>query len=380
MALALGEPAGINQKECTVTAPLDCDIPVDYLTRVPVANSPLAKPSVFTPRLLRFEISKRLGELRELEGEGKVPRNPEKVRELHQFAVNFRENMPAFFRASNPDMTWDKECYYVPVQREMLSYLLDTFLMALHRPYIFTREKSQRQVYDSSLAILDSQHRLFETARDSHFTFQVAVTFPTFDAAVLLGMVLVSNPERYQTTFQRLYLSLTRALEHLEFIGVKFRLARTCAEVIRTTIRRIVEAQEHVGFPPALGSVSASEVSLQATPEDEEEARRESMSTLSASLSPDSSSQWQFEAGQSVMDWTTQNPEFSEFDFSNLEVPHPLKELLLEEESTSNFWAPTQELHGVRQVDEQMVYVADNSLWNFLAGYPSMDEEQNMQL
>jgi len=75
--------------------------------------------------------------------------------------------------------------------------------MALHYPYVFTRERSQRQAQDSALAIVDSQE-LFQVIHISQSPFYISFKFPTFDALVLL----VSNPEQYHELFQRSYTSL----------------------------------------------------------------------------------------------------------------------------------------------------------------------------
>jgi hypothetical protein len=368
----------INLKECTVTAPTDCDIPRDRLKRVPVARTELEEPTPITERLQHVKISRRWCEIRELEDEGPIPKRPAKVKELHNFAINFRKTLPAFYRTENPDTRWDAKHQIVPIHREMLSFLTDSFLMALHRPYVFTREQSQRQVYESSLAVLVSQERLFEYLRTSPTQFNIGSTFPTFDAAVLLAVVLVSNPERYHSSFSRAYQSLKNALERLTSIGAHMKLAKTGAEILQTTLRRVVEAQERAGFPsPGDLNVAQGHTSLSQLEEPHGTPR-----SGSGSVSSDSEP-WRFEVNPSAMEWTTQNLDFSEFDFSNLEVPMPLKELLLDEEMATlqglddkydyNLWVPEQGL------DQQpLMDVEENSLWNFLAGGPVLNEDSNV--
>jgi hypothetical protein len=355
MSLALGRPSFINLKECTVTPPLDCKIPIDRFKTVPTARSDFDKPTPMTERLLRFKMSLRGAEIRDLELQGPMPQNPEKVKELDQFAMTIRNSLPSFFHGSSPDYTWDAECPFIPTHRELTSYLIDSFLMALHRPYIFKRERSQIRVYKSALSILDSQERLFQSIRNSRSSFYIGSTFPTFDAAILLAVVLVSNPERYHKSFQRPYRSLKRAVERLEFIGANMTLAKVGAEILETTICRVIEAQEKAGFPWT---------GLQDLPGDSDTTRSKS-SSLSPGAEP-----WDFEFNETTMDWITQNDEFAPFDFSNLKVPMPLKELLLDQETFSGFWDPTtvDDLHGITDMNETMG-LGDNELWNFLAGY-----------
>src|ERR1700753_738227 len=79
MSLILGRPPFINQDECTISAPLDCVIPQGRHKTVPVARSQHDKPTPVTERLLRLALSKRSREIRDLELEGPIPRNPDKV-------------------------------------------------------------------------------------------------------------------------------------------------------------------------------------------------------------------------------------------------------------------------------------------------------------
>ncbi|EHK17403.1 uncharacterized protein TRIVIDRAFT_1603, partial [Trichoderma virens Gv29-8] len=237
-----GQPMFNRLKECTVSPPVDCDIPIDRLTRIPVARSDFERPSPLTERILRLKITRRLCEIRDLEVQGPIPRDAEKVKELHNFAIEFRNTLPSFYRTPDPDTTWDVECPFVPTHREQLCFLVDAFLIALHRPYVFTRERSQRQVYDSALVILDSQERLFQAMNVSEAPIYIGCTLPTFEAAVLLAVVLISNPGRYYESFWRPYSSLKRAIHRLECIGPHLPLARFGAAILQTALSRIIQA------------------------------------------------------------------------------------------------------------------------------------------
>ena len=331
----------IDPKVYKVAAPIDCDIPPDRLTRVPVPRSESDKPTLVTERILRLPMLLRHHEIRDLELEGPIPKSPGKVRELHQFALEYREKLPPFFRMTNPDTRWDAECSYVPSQRESISHMINYFFMALHRPYIFTREASQRQVYESSLDILDSQDRLFNLMRSSNTMFYIASTFPTFDAALVLAVVLVSNPERYQSDFARPYQSLANALERLRIIGSSMKLARNGASILETTLRRVVEAQERIGLRvDSIHTTTPFEASINPYFETKGQANQgeqERHDAHSDSMPPPSSSDsspWQFELDDLAMEWTAQYLELPDFSLSNLEVPMPLMDLFYDEQMT----------------------------------------------
>jgi hypothetical protein len=390
MAMALGRTMFIDLKQSTTTAPLDCIIPPDRLKHVPVSRKETEAPTPLTERIYRLEVTRRFREIRELESQGSLPSTPEKVRELHHFIETFRKNLPDYYRVKDPDRSWDDKCPFLQTHRELMVFLTESFLMALHRPYVFTREKSQKQVYTSALAILDSQDRLWDVTRTTQTQFFIGLTFPTFDAAVLLAVVLVSNPERYHETFQRPFKTLQNAFVRLSEIGTVFGLAKTGAEILDTTIRRVVDADRSVG-----GGISLDPQFFPTIRTPQTTSPSDSSQAISSSVSP-SSEPWHFEPNPSAMEWTTQmqNSEFMDFDFSNLEVPMPLKELLLDEEmaapmtgfetyDSAAYWMPEMQLDqqgpgmvGLQGEELQtgVSEVADNSLWNFLAGYDGAGE------
>jgi hypothetical protein len=210
------------------------------------------------------------------------------------------------------------------------------------------------------------------------------LTFPTFDAGVLLAVTLVSNPERYHENFAKPYHCLKNAYERLTFIGSIMPLAKAGSEILQSTLRRVVEAQERAGYKvyDLPSDVNPAEALIPPMPDDIHRAG----STGSSSLSPDAEP-WQFEVSQSAMDWTVQNPDFAEFDFSNLEVPMPLKELLLDEEMSipsgmesydPSLWMLDQQgMINPSPDQQQAMEIGENSLWNFLTEYPTMSGDPN---
>jgi hypothetical protein len=346
---------------------------------------------VRTVSLLRYKLSLRFQEIKELESKGSMPKSPyaEKVQELHNFALHFRHNLPDFYRAVNPDTRWDTECDFVPINRQVLCYLIESFFITLHRPYMFTREASQRQVYSSALAILDSQEQMFEAALKSEAElYYMGLTFPTFESAVLLSVVLVANPERYHNGFHLPYDSLQKALKRLLFAGAKLPVAAVGSEILQTALSRVLQAQEHAGFNLDYASGKVDNIKpLQVHAVDEPhstEAEDSNNTTIALDLEP-----WRFEYNLAAMDWTSQHLEFNEFDFCNLEAPMPFKELLLDDEITLDQAAPelyvSQEWMvppdpdftpepGIEPLRNPVGY---NPLWNFLAGYQNENPKSN---
>jgi hypothetical protein len=377
----------VKLEEFTATAPMDCEIPIDRLTKVPIPRGDSDEPTPLTGPLIRHAMSLRMYEVRQLEIEGPIPKNPEKVKELHHFAINLRKALPDFYRSSNPNTKWDAIYPWVPTNREFLSLYFNLFLMTLHRPYIFSRVESQRQVYECSLYILDSQENLYEMMQTTQTRLAISIAFPTFDAAVTLAIVLISDPERYRESFQRPYQSLQKAHERLEVIGPKMQLAATGAEILKTVLQRVWEAQESrthnadqmdgeniVNNPPALQTEFTRGGSI--------------TSATSSDNDP-----WQFQVNHSAMDWVAQYPEYSDFDFSNLQAPVPMKELLLDDhfDALSNLdtlphsgWSPpsAEEQYmydsAAASAQQSSIDPNDNPLWYFLTESRNTNEFEDM--
>ncbi len=309
-----------------------------------------------TERILRLEMTRRLCEIRDLEAQGPIPGNPEKVKELHDFAIEFRKSLPGFYRTPDPDTLWDVECPFLPNHREQLCFLVDAFLIALHRPYIFTREQSQRQVYDSALTILESQERLFQSMNVFKSHMYIHCTVPTFEASMLLAVVLISNPGRYHESFWRPYGSLKGAIHRLECIGPHLPLARSGANIVQTALSRIIQAWQRAGL-------SLTDLENLRRQHGAEEA--ESSASVIQSLDLEA---WHFATDQSALNWMPEGEGFPKFDFSNLEVPMPLKELLIDEEMIYPWkQSPMDGDQALTQAKEASTTQDSNELWNFLA-------------
>jgi hypothetical protein len=189
----------------------------------------------------------------------------------------------------------------------------------------------------------------------------IGCTVPTFEASVLLAVVLISNPGRYHKSFCRPHNSLKKAIHRLECIGPHLPLARSGALILQTALSRIIQGQQRAGL---------SLTNLENLPG--QQGAQESESSASAGKSLDSEA-WHFSTDQPALNWMAQGDGTLEFDFSNLEVPMPLKELLMDEAMAESTQA--EDLLGLVWTEESFTDHLDNELWNFLAGYSPMNAD-----
>jgi hypothetical protein len=112
-----------------------------------------------------------LREVLDLEKDGPCPKDFSKVDRVHQQLLELGEKTPAYFRVENPDERFDSlpECYWIKYIRATLPQLLYFNLMALHRPYIFTRPKSRTEALKASLAMLHAQRVHFQSIKPEHY-------------------------------------------------------------------------------------------------------------------------------------------------------------------------------------------------------------------
>lgn len=161
------------------------------------------------------------------------------MEELHQFGAHFQKTLPATHRFENPDTTWDAECPFLPAQRELLVCHTNAFILGLHRPYILMPDTpDQSRAVAACLAILDSQKRLFD-AFDVQYYKLYSLSFFTFDAAVMLSVVLISRPRHHADTYPRALQALADAVSRLRIIAERISLAKTAGAVVQALLSRL---------------------------------------------------------------------------------------------------------------------------------------------
>lgn len=168
--VVLGRPTTVSHTS-PPTLPVDAPIPTDR-SRTPVQprgdNDP---PTPLTRAIWAYTVMRPLRDIIELESEGPCPKDFSRVDAIHQQLVELEDRTPAYFRLENPDNRFDHlpECHWLPSVRASLPQLIAFNVMALHRPYIFTRAKSRTEALKSSLKALDSQKLHFQSLKPQQY-------------------------------------------------------------------------------------------------------------------------------------------------------------------------------------------------------------------
>ncbi|OIW27959.1 OMPdecase-domain-containing protein [Coniochaeta ligniaria NRRL 30616] len=250
--VVLGRPTTVSHST-PPTLPVDAPLPKDR-SRTPIQprgdNDP---PTPLTRAIWAYTVMRPLRDIIELESEGPCPKDFSKVDAIHQKLLDLEDQTPAYFRLENPDKRFDHlpECHWLPSVRASLPQLIAFNVMALHRPYIFTRAKSRTEALKSSLKALESQALHFQSLGPQQYkTF--SLFFGTFDAIVLMASIYILFPKEQPELVQTAMQHFQWAVERFEAMSERNALARAALGVLHAIHIRL---KKSLNF---FGSVSAT--------------------------------------------------------------------------------------------------------------------------
>ncbi|KAK4167353.1 OMPdecase-domain-containing protein [Cladorrhinum sp. PSN259] len=212
-------------------------------------ESESSPPTPLTRALWGYKVMAPMREILELEriqgnnGGGAAGLDEEfyaRIEKLHLECVRLAKEMPACFRPENPDTTWDKvaDCYWLPAARVLMPQIMSFELMALHRPYIFTRQESRREALKASLEMLGAQRLHFSMLKANMYkTF--SLFFGTFDAIVLLATIYILFPKEHPSLLQPALQHFQWAVERFEAMSVRNSLAKAALGVLHAIRLRL---------------------------------------------------------------------------------------------------------------------------------------------
>jgi hypothetical protein len=178
MAIVLGRPTSIDVNAVPPTLPVDAPVPKERSKTPIVPRGEDDPPTPLTRAIWGYQSMTPLRGILDLEKEGACPKDFSKVDKLHQELLDLEANTPPYFRLENPDTRFDNlsECYWLKYVRATLPQLISFNLMALHRPYIFTRPKSRTEALQASLNMLKAQRMHFQSLQPHQYKTYVCLS------------------------------------------------------------------------------------------------------------------------------------------------------------------------------------------------------------
>ena len=146
--------------------PIDVPYPHSFSdTQVFPRNPDIDPPTPLVRSLWVSELTGPLREIQDLEAEGPTPKDYSKVDRLHEKIMELDEKKPAVLRLKNPDSRWDHlpPLKWLRESRFSVAQLHEFSLLALHRPYVFSREESRSAALTASVNMLGLLRELLQS-------------------------------------------------------------------------------------------------------------------------------------------------------------------------------------------------------------------------
>jgi hypothetical protein len=191
---------------------------------------------------------KILRDIQDLEKEGPFPKDFSKVEKIHAEIIDINARTPPPFRSDNPDTRFDHlpECWWLPYARAQLPQLHSFNILALHRPYVFTRAASRNAALKASLGMLESQRQQFAALNTAqHRTY--SLFFGTFDAVVMVASIYILFPKEHPELLDQSRQHFQWAVDRFEKMAERNHLARSALGVLQAIWIRFKKAVGH-GF------------------------------------------------------------------------------------------------------------------------------------
>ncbi|KAK4155044.1 OMPdecase-domain-containing protein [Chaetomidium leptoderma] len=240
MASVLGRPTATNLCIAEPSLPVDAPVPKDRSTTPILPRSENDPPTPLTRLLWGYNIARPLKEILDMEKDGPCPKDFARVERLHSELLELDARTPPCLRLENPDTRFDAlpECHWLPLARVVLPQVLTFELMALHRPYIFTRPRSRTEALKASLDMLHAQRLHFMALRPQMYKI-FSLFFGTFDAIVLMASIYILFPKEHPDLVHNALQHFHWAVERFEAMSGRNPLAKAALGVLRAICLRL---------------------------------------------------------------------------------------------------------------------------------------------
>lgn len=314
-AMVLGRPAAIDDNT-ELMLPVDVSITANRPATPVMPRGADDVPTPLTRAIWAYRVMKNLRQIQALEKEGSYPEDFSLVDRLDQELRQLDQNIPPYFRRRNPDKSFDSipECYWLPAARATLLQLLSFDLMALHRPYIFTRPESRSRALEACLDMLQAQREHFESIEENQYkTF--FLFFGTFDAIVLIASIYTFFPTEHLDKAAQAMQHFQWSTERFEAMSGRSALAKAAAVTLRTFSTRLKQTVQWAACYPSTDALSTSTN----TPGSHMEAKPDGLTSYSDTISSQSDTGFSPSGSKMQLRFPNDGPPAALYDLSFIE-------------------------------------------------------------
>jgi hypothetical protein len=243
MALVLGRPTTIDSRDGKPPFPIDAPIPKNRREVAPTPRTGSDPPTPLSVLLWTCELSAPLWDIFNLEKEDPHQNNFAKVEKMHVLINQISLHCPPYFRAQNPDTTFDDhpDCYWLARARYSFQNNAAFTIMALHRPYIFTNSSSRTLALKAGLDILRAQRTFFNLLTSTHYKM-FSLVLNTFDAIILVAAIYILHPFENRDDLDDALQHFEWAMERFHVMGDRNAMAKAALGVFKAIHVRLKKA------------------------------------------------------------------------------------------------------------------------------------------
>lgn len=251
MSLQLGRPRLINVSDCTLTDPIDCDLPLEparTLVRVP---EPDERPSSFTLQLVKFKIGCMIHRMLSTGATSPILEDYSIVQSLQDDLSHILASLPRAMQVEKPDTSWDLMYPGLVKQRLQISIVVFSFQLALHRTHASRHVSSRQMAKEAAIRTLEASHELFERSQPHHHKIYTLV-FYTIDSGIFLAVTAIKHYTAASEERQRIFRSLKQAVGRLSVLKDRNIAAQHGEKVLEKCIQKFRQRwSDHTTFLPA---------------------------------------------------------------------------------------------------------------------------------
>lgn len=247
MSIQLGRPRMINATDSTVKPPIDTDIPMDpsrTLVRPAQSNE---SPSDFTASLIKYDLACRIHKLMSLGALSSACPDYRIIARTHTEVKNLLVSLPPVLRQDPGlgDRSWDFQKPNIVRHRLTIPIIINSFLLALHRPHVLSYRTSSDASIEAARKILNLSQQLFEiTSKHQHKTY--TLVFYTIDTGILLSAIMLSRRRESSWTlpvedWNSLCSALQQSILRLRVLKESNSVADTGERVLQKCLARLLE-------------------------------------------------------------------------------------------------------------------------------------------
>jgi hypothetical protein len=240
MSTMLGRRMRVRLQDMEITPPTDSPPLRDRAQIGPLPRNNLDAPTPLTIQTFNHRIAVFLIRIATIDHSSPASERDNKIQELHEEILNFREHLPSYLWVKNPDRSFDDrpECFWLAEARDSVEAAIWFTVLALHRPQIFKNPKSRNLAMKAGLHTLRAKS-IAPTDIPLRKRWSFSYLFSTFDAAVTIAAIYILYPKdsprhlEEATTYIRTIITQFKRMSHVNS------LTKTAAAVLQAMLMRL---------------------------------------------------------------------------------------------------------------------------------------------